>query len=404
MRCDQFTARIILVRILVAESKWTGHHLFFARSVAEALRSPDDEVILAVTASKAAAPRRMLEIATGNVTGAGVEVRRSLTGPEAGYARIGDRDGGIEVDTISAEIAATRPDRVVVPSADAVGFFLGGRSTAPELLRSQATRLILHQPYVGYGGRGLRFALRREFIRHRLRKSVAGLAALDHRITRAMGPRHPVSILPNIPQTDPVVSVADARRRFGIDHDRPVFLAAGEHSQRKGTDRLVDAWPAESEGTLLIVGHCSEQVQSAVAKRPKDLDAGRIRIFDEVLDDPTHAKAFHACDVVTACYQQHFGVSGILHTAAQIERPILGSDYGYIGDCIRAFGLGSTVDCRDSDALAAALREGLRLPPTMDSIRSLPFREFHSAESFRGHLRMWALGTNGIDPPPAPIP
>ena len=212
------------MRILVAESKWTGHHLFFARNVAEALKSPDDEVILAVTASTAESPRRMLEIAVENVTGGGVEIRRSLAGPEAGHARIDDRNGRIEVDTISAEIAATRPDRVVVPSADAVGFFLGGRSTAPELLRSEATRMILHQPYVGYGDRGLRFALRRELIRHRLRKSMAGLAALDHRITRAMGPRNPVSILPNIPQTGVVASVADARRRFGIDHDRQTLL------------------------------------------------------------------------------------------------------------------------------------------------------------------------------------
>ena len=393
------------MRILVAESKWTGHHLFFARYVAEAMTSPDHEVILAVTASNAASPHRMIEIATEGVTGSGVEIRRSLTGPEAGYARIDDRNGGIEVDTISAEVAATRPDRVVVPSADAVGFFLGGQSIAHDLLRSKATRLILHQPYVGYGGRGFRFALRREFIRHRLRKTVAGLAALDHRITRSMGSRHPVSILPNIPQTNAVVSVSDARCRFGIDHDQTVFLAAGEHSERKGTDRLVDAWPAESKGTLLIVGRCSEKVRSAVARRPKDLDAGRIRMFDEVLDESTYAAAFHACDVVTACYQHHFGVSGILHAAAQVKRPILGSDYGYIGDCIRAFGLGSVVDCRDSDALAAALREGLRQPPALDPIRSRPFHEFHTPESFRGHIRTWALGTTtGIDPPPVPIP
>lgn len=394
------------MRILVAEPKWTGHHLFFARDVATALAATGHEVILAVTASDTESPRRLAGLATTGLAEARIEVRRTLAGPEGGFSRIDDRCGALEVDSVSREILDTRPDRVVLPSGDAAAFLLGGGAPAHDLLRSEGAHLVLHQPYVGYGGRGIRFALRRRHIQGRLRRNKARLAAIDHRISDAMGPRHPVSLLP-AHATPPIdVTKDEARRRFDIDHDRPVFLAAGEHSDRKGTDRLIDAWPSKTDGTLLVVGRCSEGVRSRIATRRADLDAGRIRVFDGTVDDETYAAAFKACDVVTVCYPRHFGASGILCSAAQAGTPILGSDYGYVGDCIRSFGLGTTIDCRDPEALAAGLAEGLRDAPELDPIRSRPYREFHTPESFRRHVQMLVLGrtSDGIDPPPAPHP
>ena len=392
------------MRILVAESKWTGHHLFFARAVATALESSDHEVIFAVSASEAESARRMIDLATEGVSDGRIELRRTLVGPEAGFARIDDRHGGAEVDSISEEIKRTRPDRVVVPSADALAFRLGGGSSGNDLLRSRHAHLVLHQPYVGYGRRGFRFALRREHIRLRLRKCDARLATLDHRVAKALQPSHPITLLPDNTPIHADVSAIDARRRFGIEHDRPVFLAAGEHSARKGTDRIVDVWPAESEGTLLIVGRCSEAVRDAVARRPKDLDSGRIHLLDEVVDARTYSCAFRACDVVTACYPHHFGISGILHSALQVERPVLGSNYGYIGDCIRSFGLGTEVDCRDLKAIGEAIRHSVDQPPMLDPVRSRPFREFQSAGNFQRHVQMLIVGetSDGLDPTPAP--
>ncbi|MCP4833529.1 MAG: hypothetical protein GY895_02080, partial [Phycisphaera sp.] len=147
-------------------------------------------------------------------------------------------------------------------------------------------------------------------------------------------------------------------------------------------------------------------VLAAVASRPEDLDAGRIRVVDEIVDARTYSTAFQACDIVTACYPQHFGASGVLHTAMQMGRPVLGSSYGYIGDCIRLFGLGTEVDCRDPKALAEALRKAVRRPPMMDPVRSRTFHDFHKAESFRRHVQMMVVGetSDGIDPPPPPRP
>lgn len=394
------------LKILVAESKWTGHHLFFARAIAKALAAADHEVILAVTESTEAVPRRMVELATGDLSDGRIVIRRTLAGPEAGFARIDDRNGRIEVDAISKQIGLIKPDRVVIPSADAAAFSLGGRSSAHDLLRSEETLLILHQPYVGYRGRGVRFAVRRTLIRRRLRSNAARLAALDHRVARAMGSRHPVSILPHHASVPVDVPRIDARRRFGIRHDRPVFLAAGEHSRRKGTDGLVEAWPVNAEGTLLIVGFCSDEVRAIIANRPQDLATGRIRVLDETVDDETYSTAFEACDVVTVCYPRHFGASGILGAAVQTGRAILGSNYGYIGDCIRTFGLGAEVDCRDSNAVATALHHAIRRPPSIDPDRSRPFREFHTPGNFQRHVQMLVGGrtSDGVSPVLEPRP
>ena len=392
------------MRILVAEPKWTGHHLPIARVLASTLRGAGHEVVLAVTVSDDEVARRMTEVATADVESEGIELRRSLRGPPIGWSRIGDSDGRIEVNAISGEIERTSPDRVVVPSGDATVFHLGGGGIAHELLDSEEARFLLHQPYVGYRGRGLRFAVKRELIRRRLRRSRGGLAGLDHRIGLSLGKRNPVTLLPAPPVAVAELPRRAARTRFGIDDDRQVFLAIGEHSTRKGTERLVEAWPADGSGTLLLVGRCSSEVRESIASRPTEVASGAIRVVDEVVDGETYAAAFHACDVVTACYPRHFGASGILTTALLLDRPILGSDYGYIGDCIESFGLGTTVDCMDPEALGASIRRSLEEPPVIDPTHSRAFREFHAPANFDRHVQMWVLGRTADDIPPSAAP
>ncbi|MEE2972108.1 MAG: hypothetical protein VX672_03195, partial [Planctomycetota bacterium] len=68
------------MRILIAESKWTGHHLFFAAGIAEALADGDHEVVLAITNSSDANARRMIDLATARPSRE-VSIRRTLAGP-----------------------------------------------------------------------------------------------------------------------------------------------------------------------------------------------------------------------------------------------------------------------------------------------------------------------------------
>ena len=96
------------MRILIAESKWTGHHLFFAAGIAEALADGDHEITLAVTNSGEENARRMVDLAVAGLP-RNISIRPSLPGPPSGFARIGDRDGAIERTTIEREtLAAAR--------------------------------------------------------------------------------------------------------------------------------------------------------------------------------------------------------------------------------------------------------------------------------------------------------
>ena len=393
------------MRILIAEPKWTGHHLFFAQAIANGLQGFGHDVIFAVTDSKDESARSMIALAVEGLN-KGVEVRRTLHGLPRGFAHLGDKDGSVEVATIAEEVRRLRPDRLIVPSADALAFHLGRRGFRDFPIESRASHFILHNAYVGYHGHGLRFAVKRQLIQRRLLRLDGNFGAFDHRIAGALGPRHQVMILPVPPQPYEATTSTEARRRLGIDLDALIFLAAGEHSQRKGTDRLIEAWPAKrvQNEVLLIVGRCSEEVRAALQQRPRDIDSGRIRVLDQVVDSQTYMDSFQACDVTTACYPRHFGCSGILTNSATVGRPLLGSDYGYIGDCIRSFGLGATVDCMNPEALAASLACHVRNPPVLDEQRARPFSEFHTDENHRRIIQSWVIGetADGIEPTPAP--
>ena len=392
------------MRILIAESKWTGHHLFFAAGIAEALADGDHEITLAVTNSGEENARRMVDLAVAGLP-RNISIRTSLPGPPLGFARIGDRDGAIERTTIEREVAEIDPDVVVIPSGDALAFHLGGGGRRSSL-NAPEIRMVLHQPYVGYGDRGWRFAAKRELIRRRLRRFRPGLAAIDHRIARSLGPRRGVTLIPDPPAPSEPTSRAEARLRFDVPAEHRVFLAAGEHSTRKGTDRLLACWPqvGNDRTTLLVVGRCTDAVRRAVARRSDDVDARRIVLLDRIVDVQTHLDAFRAADVVTACYPQHFGASGILNTAVAMGRPMIGSDYGCIGETIRAFGLGAALDCRDPKRMSAALTRLVASPPTLDPVRSGPLARFHTIENRRRVLRSWILDETSTESPPIPFP
>lgn len=387
------------MKVLVAETKWTGHHLFFARELAETLLGSPHQVVLDATADTADLPRRMAELAFDDIDPR-IEVHHSLHGPPRGFSRISDEDGAIEADAIRTSIRDHRPDVLVLPSADAVAFHVGRGTSDP--IDVESTRFVLHQPYVGYGGQGIRFAVKRELLRRRYGRLRARVAALDHRIATSLAGRPPVTIVPHPPVESETTDRSTARRRYHLEDEETVFLAAGEHSLRKGTHRLVECWP-EVDATLLVVGRCSDDVHRAIEARRARSTTGRILVVDGAIENQAYADAFRAADVVTVCYPRHFGASGVLNAAIAHARPVLGSDYGAVGDTIRGFGLGTAVDCTDPAALSAALRRATIDPPRIDPDRRRPIAEFHTRGNLVGTVRNWVLGEENGSTVPFPF-
>lgn len=389
------------MKIVVAESKWTGHHLFFAREIAEMLADGEHEVVFALPDADAELPKRMIELALEGIDGR-IELRRSLRGPSSGFSRVSDTAGEIEVDALRSILPDLRPDTLVLPSADAIAYHLGRRPDG--LVDAESTRLIMHQPYLGYRGRGWKFAAKRQTMRRRVRRLRGSIAALDHRIAESLAGIRPVTLIPGPPAISRPKTREEARKAFDLPMHRRIFLAAGEHSRRKGTDRLLSLWPADSDATLFVVGQCSEEVRQVLRTRKGDVEADRIRVLDGVIDNQTYADAFRAADVVTVCYPSHFGASGVLNAAVCFQRPVIGSDYGCIGDSIRRFGLGTALDCGDPATLAAALADATERPPTLDRERAEGLIAFHTHDNLKRVVRTWTLGPSDEHPSPLPFP
>ena len=389
------------MRILVAEAKWTGHHLFLAREVATELAETGHEVILATTASDHP-PAHEMRRSTLDHLDPRIDLRPVLAGPENGFSHMREDDARVEHEAIESAVRDINPDLLVLPSGDAFGYALGRRSDHP--LNTESTKIILHHPYVGYGGRGWKFAVRRESIRRRFRRLHTSFAALDHRVADALRPGHHVTLIPNPPIPTTEITKKAARTIFGIAEDQTLFLAAGEHSMRKGTHHLISNWPDAPNTVLLVVGRCSDDVRAAVRSRRNDLPEGRLRVLDDVLDTQRYADAFRAADVVTVCYPSHFGASGILNTAIAFRKPVISSNYGCIGDLVERFGLGTAFDCRDEATMRMNLRKTVTSPPRFDQELARPLVEFHTQENLSATIRTWILGPEASGRPPLPYP
>jgi glycosyltransferase involved in cell wall biosynthesis len=85
-----------------------------------------------------------------------------------------------------------------------------------------------------------------------------------------------------------------------------------------------------------------------------------------------------------APYQRHVGMSGILLLAAAAGKPVLSSDYGLMGELVRRYGLGITVDSTVPSEIAKGLMRCLTEPATVlvDLDRMESFAEQHSAERY----------------------
>jgi glycosyltransferase involved in cell wall biosynthesis len=155
------------------------------------------------------------------------------------------------------------------------------------------------------------------------------------------------------------------RSRLGIDADRQIFLVFGALSGRKGIFQLLDAVAQLSEEhcrrlCLLLVGESAIQAQleerilSLCAKHPVQV----VRRY-EFIPDHEIPQYFKLTDIAVALYQRHVGSSGILLLAAAAQKPVIGTDYGLMGELVRRYQLGIAVDSTQPAAIATGIQQFL---------------------------------------------
>lgn len=180
------------------------------------------------------------------------------------------------------------------------------------------------------------------------------------------------------------------QEKLGIEPHRKVFLLFGAITSRKGVYQLLEAiallFPEDCKKLcLLLVGESGikADLETKIEKLSQLKPVQIIRRYEFIPDEEVQTY-FTMADVVLAPYQRHVGMSGILLLAAAAEKPVLSSDYGLMGEMVRRYQLGLTVDSTVPDQIAQGLSQLLQadLERLYDRTRMKSFAQQNSAEAF----------------------
>lgn len=150
----------------------------------------------------------------------------------------------------------------------------------------------------------------------------------------------------------------DIRQRFGISHDRFLFLFIGRINAYKGVDKLVEAFLSlKSESSdLLIAGKVDSGYSLDFIDRIND---GSIKLNPHFVDDHELADFLRAADVIVLPYNQ-ITTSGSAILALSHKKPVVAPRLGALGEYV-SDGCGILYDPDDPDGLRKALRMSMDL-------------------------------------------
>ncbi|MDC0834853.1 glycosyltransferase [Geitlerinema sp. CS-897] len=159
--------------------------------------------------------------------------------------------------------------------------------------------------------------------------------------------------------------VSQIRIGLGIEPQRRVALLFGALNERKGVLQAIASLrqlPPElcQQLCVLLVGESRivDRIEAEIAEVQIDRPVQILRQYEFVPEADVPAY-FQLSDLVLAPYQRHVGMSGILIWAAAAGKPVLSSDYGLMGELVRRYHLGISVDSTNSDAIARGLTQWL---------------------------------------------
>ncbi|MDJ0897292.1 MAG: glycosyltransferase [Xenococcus sp. MO_188.B8] len=178
---------------------------------------------------------------------------------------------------------------------------------------------------------------------------------------------------------------------LNIDSNRKLFLLFGALTDRKGIYQLLDSIPFLPEEicstiAIALIGETSEEHQYRIESRIARLTSRYpIEIYRkyEFLPEELVQAYFEVSDFILALYQRHVGMSGILNLAAAKQKPVLSSDYGLMGELVKQYHLGLTVDSTDPRVIALGIEKILSsIFSDKDLVKMQKFTDQNSASQF----------------------
>lgn len=220
--------------------------------------------------------------------------------------------------------------------------------------------------------------------------AIPALQRMSGRV-KVVGLPDPVKSYPTEPtETDAL------RRKLGLELGRRVFLLFGHLDERKGIEPLLEALsilqPTLQTGLcVLLVGAIRPEFRQRIDAKLTSVSprVQVICVFDEIRGQAVQTY-FELADYVLALYQRHVGMASVVVRAAVSGKPLLASDYGYLGQLVQTEQLGLVTDSTAPAAIAQLLERVLTLglPYSADNLRQLAHAnsEVAFAETIFGYL------------------
>lgn len=191
----------------------------------------------------------------------------------------------------------------------------------------------------------------------------------------------------------PALLSSDAQRQqWGVADGRNVALLFGGINARKGIHEVLAALhllpPALQQACCLVVsGHIREAEKEKIRagiQQVREATAVQVIVEDRFVEEEEIQGMVAAADLVLLTYQRHVGSSGVLVRAAHAGVPVLGSDYGLVGEHLHRRHLGLAVDATSPEAIAQGLTQVLTDPSALpfDVAKARLFAEEHTATRF----------------------
>ncbi len=160
--------------------------------------------------------------------------------------------------------------------------------------------------------------------------------------------------------------IARLRNELGIEEGRMIFCMIGIMDDRKGPLQLLASIRHLPESILnkvcvLLVGRPTDNLRTPILQAVADLSKGdanqRAQIIlrsDYVV--PGDVQAFYSLsDVMLTTYQFHKGSSSALIRSAYERKPVLSSNYGWLGHMVRTYKMGIEIDSSDPKEIASGI-------------------------------------------------
>ncbi len=207
------------------------------------------------------------------------------------------------------------------------------------------------------------------------------------------------------PLSDPVKcydlttsQVERLKQELSVENSRKVFLLFGHLDDRKGIEPALDAIAMLSreeskQMALVLAGPIGDEFRQLIEARIATLNNNaQVICHFQTLKGADIQTFFALSDFVLTLYRKHVGMSSIVVRAALSQKPLISSDFGYLGNLVESQQLGITLDSESPTAICQAFRQALRGEINFDQRAAEKLAKENAAQAFAEQIVMGITG------------